>query len=93
MGIKRINHFITSSGDEERLLRLDAIILALDNLLLASPLTLEYSIDSGQSIVRQKYRSILEITASIEALDKMRSRILSRNQPRIFQLLPIGGHR
>lgn len=74
--------YITASeSDVERLNRIDAIIVALENraLLSADKMDMEeYHLNDGQITIRTTYRSVDAIAKAIDSFMKIRARIASR---------------
>ena len=77
-----------------KIIRMDQIINAFSDALLAGALdsnTAEYSLDDGQSKVKETTRSPAELVKSIEAMEKLRNMYVVRynklNTGSIFRLM------
>lgn len=84
-----VEKYVDQSADLiERIDRLGRIITALENLMLAaaetsnggtsSVLIDEYSLDTGQTKIRTKYRDVAAIAGSIDKYDFIRQKLIVR---------------
>lgn len=74
--------YIISSADiKTKILRIEAIINAYTDSLLAGATTGnigEYSLDDGQSKIRTVYRGANDLASSIQALEKLKSMYITQ---------------
>lgn len=74
---------------QARLIRINAIIFALEGSALKSAATgeiTEYTLDDGQTKISQVYRNPAEIERSILAYEKIRERIINKLTGRMVRL-------
>ena len=79
-----------------RLTNIDLIIERIESALLesnSSPSMVEYELDTGQTKTRVKLASASQMVSTLETLDKMRGRLVSKITPRVVQLIPISSVR
>lgn len=72
-----------------RLVRIDAIIRALEDTALKSAATgeiTEYTLDDGQTKISQVYRNPAEVERSITAYERIRERIINKLTGRMVRL-------
>jgi len=78
----------------DRLQRINNIIFALEMQILDNignePIT-EYSLDDGQVKIRTVYRSVEQMTKAIEALEKIKNKLLNELNGRGMVLRPWQG--
>lgn len=82
--------YIDSDTDNQaRLIRINAIIFALEGSALKAAATgeiTEYTLDDGQTKISQVYRNPAEIERSILAYEKIRERIINKLTGRMVRL-------
>jgi len=83
---------------QARIERLDLIISSMEIQAVASAASSgkfdEYSLDTGQSKVRTKYRSPAELQAAILAWDKLRQTLIARlNNQRTGRVIQLRDHK
>lgn len=88
----------SASGLEARITRIQNIITAMEIQAAASAGTAgkfdEYSLDTGQSKVRTKYRSPAELQAAILAWDALLQKLIARlNNQRTGRVIQLRDHK
>jgi hypothetical protein len=82
MALTEVLYVESATSQLERLNRIDAIILALENRILTNAAGTSdksgYSLNDGQVTISTQYRSVDEMANAIRAFDKMRERILNK---------------
>lgn len=95
MGLTESLYIESATSLQERLARIDAILLALENRMIDSGAGTSnkesYSLDDGQVKISTQYRSIEEIANAITAFEKLRERILNKLNGRGMVLRPARG--
>jgi hypothetical protein len=75
---------------KEKIIRIDAIITALEDTALKAASTddvMEYSLDDGQTKIRTVYRSAESVLNAIQAFEKMKQMYINRLNGRIVRLV------
>jgi hypothetical protein len=84
-----IDYIGVATNARERIVRIDAIIFALENSAIKAAATgeiTEYSLDDGQTKISQVYRNPLEIERSITAFERIRQMLINRITGRMTRL-------
>ena len=80
---------------QEKLIRIDAIILALENLAIEYAAgkagIASYSLNDGQTQISTTYKSMSDISNAIASYEQIRERILNKLNGRTFVLRPWRG--
>lgn len=74
----------------DKIARIDAIIVALEDAALkgaAQGNISDYSLNDGQTQIRTAYRSITDISASINAFEQIRQRYINQLNGRVVRLV------
>ena len=75
------NYIVCSTGTQERLARIESIIIALENqaIIAATDSNIaEYSLNDGQVTIRTAYRNPTEIAKAIQVFENMYQTIYNR---------------
>lgn len=88
MAITETIYIESATSLQERLARIDAIILALENQMInygaGSADIEEYNLDDGQVRIKTIYRSVDKIALAISNYESIRERILNKLNGRVF---------
>lgn len=75
---------------QDRIVRLDAVIDALITLSLKAAETAnfdEYQLNDGQTVIRTKYRDVMQISNSIAAFEREKQRCVNKLNGRMVRLV------
>jgi hypothetical protein len=84
-----VDYISVAKDARDRIVRIDAIIFALETSALKAAATgeiSEYALDDGQTKISQVYRNPAEIERSIMSFERIRQMLMSRSMGRMTRL-------